>query len=132
MSTLVKPFVVTAVTGAAVTAMRYLSKNVGNTIMHLDTTATKEFIEMLKWKDAQGSVLWLDDYKCSLRRKTNRRYDETAMYQQYSSVKVSRDVCNAISNQINENVVHLYSHIIKSTTLNENNEFIIQNDKTIR
>eukprot|EP01084_Bolivina_argentea_P000916 1673_1 len=97
-----------------------------------DTTATKEFIEMLKWKDAQGSVLWLDDYKCSLRRKTNRRYDETAMYQQYSSVKVSRDVCNAISNQINENVVHLYSHIIKSTTLNENNEFMIQNDKTIR
>eukprot|EP01083_Nonionella_stella_P280283 953472_1 len=36
MSTLVKPFVVTAVTGAAVTAMRYLSKNVGNTIMHLE------------------------------------------------------------------------------------------------
>eukprot|EP01084_Bolivina_argentea_P207319 353736_1 len=66
-------------------------------------------------------------------KKENERYDETVTYkQQYSSIKIPRDVCDKISNQIKEKIHYLYSHILKSTTLNENNEFIIQNDKTIR
>eukprot|EP01084_Bolivina_argentea_P207318 353735_1 len=61
-------------------------------------------------------------------KKENERYDETVTYkQQYSSIKIPRDVCDKISNQIKENIPHLYSHILKSTTLNEH-----KNGKTIQ